>query len=79
MNELIKLVQQVETDVLQLETALIIALLLITAIALVVNRLRFPFTVALVFAGRAHERGLHADQDLMPYFGRRYVAQKAVR
>jgi len=40
-----------EPTVIQLETAVIFALILITAIALLVNRLRFPYTVALVFGG----------------------------
>lgn len=43
--------QEVEPGVLEVETGLIIALLLITGIALLVSRLRFPYTVALVFAG----------------------------
>ena len=51
MSNLKYFFQQAEPGVLQLETMLIIGLLLITAIALVVNRLRFPYTVALVFAG----------------------------
>lgn len=48
---LIPLFQETEPTVLQLETAMIVALLLITAISLIVRRLRFPYTVALVFAG----------------------------
>jgi CPA1 family monovalent cation:H+ antiporter len=48
---LLPLFQEAEPSVLQLETALIVGLLLITGIALLVSRLRFPYTVALVFAG----------------------------
>ncbi len=43
--------QVYEPNVIEIETALILGLLLITGIALLVNRLRFPYTVALVFAG----------------------------
>ena len=43
--------QSSEPTVIQLETAVVLALLLITAIALLVTRLRFPYTVALVFGG----------------------------
>jgi CPA1 family monovalent cation:H+ antiporter len=43
--------QQFEPDVIQVETVVIVGLLLITGIALLVRRLRFPYTVALVIAG----------------------------
>ncbi len=43
--------QVFEPNVIEIETAIILGLLLITGIALLVTRLRFPFTVALVFAG----------------------------
>lgn len=40
-----------ESEVIQFEIGLVLALLLITGIALLVRRFRFPYTVALVFAG----------------------------
>lgn len=40
-----------ESDVIQFEIGLVIALLLITGVALLVRRFRFPYTVALVLAG----------------------------
>jgi CPA1 family monovalent cation:H+ antiporter len=43
--------KQTEPNVIQLEAVFIIGLVLITLIALLVKRLRFPYTVALVFAG----------------------------
>jgi len=43
--------QEAETSVVQFEIGLVIALLVITGIALLVRRFKFPYTVALVFAG----------------------------
>jgi CPA1 family monovalent cation:H+ antiporter len=47
----VPLMQEAEPGVIQLETILIVGLILITAVALLVKRFRFPYTVTLVFVG----------------------------
>jgi len=46
-----EIAQEPLNGVIQLEIALVIALLVITGIAFIVRRIKFPYTVALVFAG----------------------------
>ena len=50
---LLPLAQEPQPGVIQLETAFVVALLLITAVALLVRKVKIPYTVALVVAGLA--------------------------
>ena len=49
--ENIRLLQESGTQIIQMEIILILSLLLITGVAWLERRFRFPYTVALVFAG----------------------------
>ncbi len=45
------LVQEAESNVIQLEITFLVGLLIITLVAILVRRVKIPYTVALVLAG----------------------------